>query len=70
MTAPLDSQEPFPCFFFFTLFKYLFIYLFLAGLRLFFAVLQLSVVAENGPLFAAGHWLLIAVALPVAEHGL
>ena len=47
-----------------------FIYLFLAALGLRCCVRAFSSCGERGLLFVAVHWLLIAVASLVAEHGL
>ena len=49
---------------------YLFIYLFLAALGLRCCAWAFSSCGERGLLFVAVHGLLIAVASPVAEHGL
>ena len=56
--------------FFCVFFKYLFIYLFTAALGPHCCMWALSSCRERGPLSPAVRELLIAVAPPVAEHGL
>ena len=69
---PQSKKHPVELLFFFFNFKiYLFILnLFLAVLGLRCCVRAFSSCGERGLLFAAVHWLLIAVASLVVEHGL
>ena len=58
------------CLFCFCFFLIYFIYLFLAALGLCCCVRAFSSCGERGLLFVEVRWPLIAVASPVAEHGL